>query len=87
MEIESRVDLVIDQTALLLFSFDPRFQAADVGYLGDLRIDPQYRNGTLAARLYRSLQRRDTWCDWYRECLQTDYLDLNFATRYSLRSQ
>jgi hypothetical protein len=40
-------------------------QAANVGYLGDLRLDPEYRNGTLAARLYRSLQSRDIWCDWY----------------------
>jgi hypothetical protein len=40
-------------------------QATDVGYLGDLRIDPKYRNGTLAARLYRNLQNRDPWCDWY----------------------
>jgi len=40
-------------------------QATHVGYLGDLRIDPKYRNGTLAARLYRSLQNRDSWCDWY----------------------
>lgn len=40
-------------------------QATDVGYLGDLRLDPKYRNGTLAARLYRSLQGRDSWCDWY----------------------
>ncbi len=40
-------------------------QVTDVGYLGDLRIDPEYRNRTLAARLYRSLQARDSWCDWY----------------------
>jgi predicted N-acetyltransferase YhbS len=40
-------------------------QVAEVGYLGDLRIDPKYRNATLAARLYRSLQSRDPWCDWY----------------------
>jgi hypothetical protein len=39
--------------------------ATDVGYLGDLRIDPEYRNRTLTARLYRSLQASDSWCDWY----------------------
>jgi hypothetical protein len=37
----------------------------DVGYLGDLRIDPGFRNRTLAARLYRALQKRESWCDWY----------------------
>jgi len=40
-------------------------QTADTGYLGDLRIDPKYRNGTLAARIYRLLQSREHWCDWY----------------------
>ena len=39
--------------------------ATDVGYLGDLRIEAAHRSGTLAARLYRSLQSRDKWCDWY----------------------
>jgi predicted N-acetyltransferase YhbS len=49
-------------------------EAADVGYLGDLRIDPDHRNGTLAARLYRSLQRRETWCDWYYTVIFEDAL-------------
>ena len=39
--------------------------ATRVGYLGDLRLDPAYRNRTLTARLYRSLQQREPWCDWY----------------------
>jgi hypothetical protein len=40
-------------------------ELTDVGYLGDLRIDPEFRNRTLASRIYRALQERDSWCDWY----------------------
>ena len=40
-------------------------QETEVGYLGDLRINPEFRNRTLTARLYHSLQARDAWCEWY----------------------
>jgi GNAT superfamily N-acetyltransferase len=40
-------------------------ELTDVGYLGDLRIDPDFRNRTLAARIYRALQDREPWCEWY----------------------
>jgi hypothetical protein len=40
-------------------------EVADVGYLGDLRIDSDFRNRTLTARIYRALQDRAPWCDWY----------------------
>jgi hypothetical protein len=40
-------------------------RVTNVGYLGDLRLDPDYRNRTLTARIYRALQDREAWCDWY----------------------
>ena len=40
-------------------------EATEIGYLGDLRIDPEFRNRTLTARIYRALQERGPWCDWY----------------------
>jgi hypothetical protein len=57
-------DIVGSGTRIMRRSF-LNGHAADVGYLGDLRIDPGFRNRTLTARLYRALQSREAWCDWY----------------------